>query len=253
MTSRPGFQRRSRSPYSEAGALSGLDLRPPGENDTCPVELARLRLAVTGGDKPLEWLAATLSGDRTGSSPRVRKREEWVGRERVRRLDPVGLVAAIRAEEPRPERSASGACTRRAGRAHRRRLREPTAPLVPRRGRRRLRRLGAALDAQRAYAPLVEVEDLLGQLRHARHVARFLDEVGRLKQVPTRVSMVLLKRPEYRSMLESYLRFRRSAFVQLDEPALEAPLENLPYMYELWGTLQLIEALLDISADSASR
>jgi predicted component of viral defense system (DUF524 family) len=73
--------------------------------------------------------------------------------------------------------------------------------------------------------------------------------VGSLEQVPTRVSMVLLRRHEYRSLLDSYLRFRRSAFVQLNEPALEAPLENLPYLYELWDTLQVIKVLLEVGVE----
>jgi predicted component of viral defense system (DUF524 family) len=58
--------------------------------------------------------------------------------------------------------------------------------------------------------------------------------------------MVLQKRPEYRALLRGYLEFRRSAFVELNEPALEAPLENLPYLYEVWGTLQVIKAFIDV-------
>jgi PD-(D/E)XK nuclease superfamily len=42
------------------------------------------------------------------------------------------------------------------------------------------------------------------------------------------------------------LEFRRTVSVRLDEPALEAPLENLPYLYQVWGTLTVIEVLLDV-------
>jgi predicted component of viral defense system (DUF524 family) len=96
---------------------------------------------------------------------------------------------------------------------------------------------------------VLEVEELLELLRRARHEASFLDEVSPLRQIPATVTMVLLKRPDYRSLLQSYLHFRRSAFVELDEPGLEAPLENLPHLYEVWGTLQVIQVLLEVAAE----
>ncbi|MGO9489456.1 MAG: nuclease domain-containing protein [Solirubrobacteraceae bacterium] len=57
--------------------------------------------------------------------------------------------------------------------------------------------------------------------------------------------MVLLKRSEYRAALEGFLEFRRSALVRLDEPALAAPLENLPQLYETWRTLEAILAFIE--------
>jgi predicted component of viral defense system (DUF524 family) len=56
--------------------------------------------------------------------------------------------------------------------------------------------------------------------------------------------MVLLRREPYRAVLERYLEFRREAYVELDEPGLNLPLVNLPDLYELWGTLQVIDVLL---------
>ena len=61
--------------------------------------------------------------------------------------------------------------------------------------------------------------------------------------------MVLLRRPDYRAALEGFLEFRRTVSIHLDEPALDAPLENLPSLYETWGTLQIIKALADVAVE----
>jgi predicted component of viral defense system (DUF524 family) len=61
--------------------------------------------------------------------------------------------------------------------------------------------------------------------------------------------MVLTKRSEYREALEGFLEFRRRALIQLREAALDAPLENLPELYQAWGTLIVIDALLSIAAE----
>jgi predicted component of viral defense system (DUF524 family) len=230
----------------KAGALAGLELRPPRES-TLAQELARLRTAVIGGTSGV-GLISTLEAIARDPHRVLQKHERWVSRSRVRRLEPVGLVAAIRAsnnldQEPRLPKRVPDVRVEHTVDVYENRLLRSFHDQVAA----RLRRLGAALDAEGLYVPLVEVEELLARLRRSRHSANFLDDVGRLDQLPTRVTMVLLKRPDYRSMLEGYLRFRRSAFVQLDERALEAPLENLPYLYELWGTLHVILALTTVA------
>jgi hypothetical protein len=83
----------------------------------------------------------------------------------------------------------------------------------------------------------------------ARREAAWLDAVSELQEPPTRLTMVLLKRSEYRAALEGLLEFRRSALVQLDEPRLNAPLSNLPALYEAWGTLHVIAAVLQIGTE----
>jgi predicted component of viral defense system (DUF524 family) len=224
------------------GALSGVELRPPGET-TLAQELARLRLAVAG-DTATPGLAAGMIAISRDPHRVLRKHDEWVERHRLRRLEPVGLIAAVRApnnfdlELGLPLQVPDVRVEQTVDVFENRLLRGYHDQV-----RSRLLRLHAALSAEDSLAAVVEVEDLIARLRRARLAAAFLDEVAPLDQVPTRVTMVLLKRPEYRSILESYLRFRRSAYVQLDEPALEAPLENLPLLYELWGTLQVILAL----------
>src|SRR5262249_28373755 len=113
----------------------------------------------------------------------------------------------------------------------------------------RLRRIGAAFQASNVPNALLEARQLGDALRRARKAAPFLDEVRQSDFLPTKPTMVLLKRHAYRAVLENYLEFRRAAFVQLDEAALDAPLENLPGLYEVWGTLRVIQALLEVGAE----
>lgn len=61
--------------------------------------------------------------------------------------------------------------------------------------------------------------------------------------------MVLLKDPRYRALLERYMEFHRSVWAQLDDSQLESPLENLPSLYQTWGTLEVIDALLEVAGD----
>jgi len=65
--------------------------------------------------------------------------------------------------------------------------------------------------------------------------------------------MVLLRRPPYRAAYEGYLELVRSVWVRLEEPALEAPLENLPYLYQVWCTLEILSAVLAVAAELGYR
>jgi predicted component of viral defense system (DUF524 family) len=117
----------------------------------------------------------------------------------------------------------------------------------------RLQRVERVLEegrSLRSYAEQqTEARMLREQLQQARRQAVFLEEVALPVHLPTRVTMVLLNRPLYRAALEGYLELHRSARVLLDEPSLEAPLENLPYLYQVWGTLEVIGVLLATAAE----
>lgn len=229
-----------------AGALAGLELRPPGES-TLAQELARLRQAILGTDRTT-GLLGTLPAIARDPHQLLVKHERWVAADRVRRLEPVSLLSAVRkTNNLNPE-------TRLPFRVPDVRV-EHTVDVYENRLVRsyhdqvagRLRHLGATLFAQNSLSALVEVEELAQALRRARRTAAFLDDVGGMTHTPARVTMVLLRRPEYRSLLESYLSFRRSSYVHLEEPALATPLESLPALYERWGTLKVIEALLHVA------
>ena len=65
--------------------------------------------------------------------------------------------------------------------------------------------------------------------------------------------MVLLRRPPYRAALEGYLEFRGSASIRLEESKLDAPLENLPDLYQTWGTLEVLSVLLEVAGELGYR
>ena len=86
-------------------------------------------------------------------------------------------------------------------------------------------------------------------LKKASHAATFLDDVSELNHSPDRLTMVLLKRPPYRAALEGYIEFHKNASVRLDDALLDAPLDNLPSLYQFWGTLIVIQALLELGSE----
>jgi predicted component of viral defense system (DUF524 family) len=113
----------------------------------------------------------------------------------------------------------------------------------------RLRRLLTVAESNNLLSAVAELEILLDTLVRARRNAAFLDEVTRPTELPTRITMVLLRRSPYRAALEGFVEFRRETYVQLDEPALDAPLEGLPDLYQAWGTLQVIDVLLQLAEE----
>lgn len=119
----------------------------------------------------------------------------------------------------------------------------------------RLRRLQRWLRLSTALAGDIEAEmrTLALALRKARRSAAFLDHVGLLRRAPTDLTMVLLRKPAYRAALEGYLAFRRSARLQAALPSLDAPMEDIPALYESWGTLMLVLALLEAAGDAGLR
>jgi len=229
------------------GALAGLTLRARADT-TLNQELLRLRRAVTGAEGRL-GLAAALTLIAQDPHRQLIKTELWVRAERARRLEPVGLVLAMRmpnnldsvtqrpieVPDVRVEHTVD---------AYENRLTKLYHDQVDL----RLRRLAAAFQASNQLAAVIETEDLLATLRRARQDAAFLDELSLPAHVPMRLTMVLLRVPAYRAVLQGYLEFRREAYVELDEPTLESPLENLPDLYQTWGTLQVIDVLLDVGA-----
>src|SRR5262249_12681748 len=66
------------------------------------------------------------------------------------------------------------------------------------------------------------------ELRRSRLNADFLDDVSLLRHPLRTPTMVLLHVPAYRYVLSLYLEMSRRMAVQILEPLLEAPLDNLP-------------------------
>jgi predicted component of viral defense system (DUF524 family) len=231
------------------GAFAGVKLRPPGET-TIEQDLYRVRRAVLGSETHV-GLATLLPAIARDPHQILRKTEHWVDRQRARRIEPVGLIAAYRrSNNIDPEaylpRQVPDVRVEQTPDVYENRLVKSYHDQVAARLRRIIETLRTSNSPDIALRDAQETEKTL---RRARHAASFLDDVSRPHYLPTRPTMVLLKRPNYRTLFGSYIEFRRTAFVELDEPGLETPLESLPDLYEAWGTLRVIHVLLEVAAE----
>jgi hypothetical protein len=230
-----------------AGALAGIELLPPDEL-TLATELHRIKRAIDGTPSRA-GLVRVLQRLRERPYRVLQSYETWTERKRARRVDPTRLIQAfsyagnldehdlpIRVPERRVEHSVD---------VYENRLLKAFHDQVNAKARRVLE----ALRQRKSDALAAEAAELIERLVFARRSARFLDEVTALAESPSHVTMVLTKRPEYREALEGFLEFRRRALIQLREPALDAPLENLPELYQSWGTLIVIDELLKLAAE----
>ena len=233
-----------------AGGLAGVDLLPPQES-TLAAELVRLRRAVLGtGSRP--GLAAVLDAVAPDPHRVLNAVEQWTRAERARRPHPARLAQALASgrnvdADGRPIRVLDTRVEHTYD-VYENRLLNTFVRLV----RVRLRRLEPVLRPRHA-ALAEEAAELEQTLRAARRRAFFLDGAGELSHAPDRLTMVLLKRDPYRAALEGLLELHRRVAVQLTAPGLDAPLENLPALYQLWGTLQVADALLHAAAEHGWR
>jgi hypothetical protein len=223
-----------------AGGLAGVELARQ-EGTTLAQEMVRLRRAVEGTGQRI-GLARVLK-ELAGQPHRVLTSEErWVRSGRARRPPGHRLGQAF----ARPGNIEEGELnevpdtrTRHTTDVYENRLLRQFERQV----RFRLRRVEVLLEEKEDRAAR-ETSRLLEKLQSARRQATFLSDVSGLKRPPTRASQVLQKRPLYRAALKGYLEFQREIGVSLDAPEIEAPLENLPFLYQLWCTLRLIRAVV---------
>ena len=116
----------------------------------------------------------------------------------------------------------------------------------------RLSRLQARLEsAPSAFKD--DVEALFGAFRLARSRAKFLKDVKTPFITLSHITMVLLKKPPYRAVLDGYLDLLKQTLVRLEEPALATPLNQFPFLYQLWGTLKTVKVVLEICGQSGFR
>ena len=231
-----------------AGAFAGLRLLPR-EECTLAQEQLRLRRAVYGTPER-RGLAQVLDQLAVDHHKTLTVVDEWKPAEKVRRIRPQRLGAAL--QKPRnisadnslikaPERKVIHSADVYENRVLRV-FRDQVA-----------RRLGLLIAASKDLSldkSLSQSLDISEAFDRARRRAKFLDGVCLPALQPDKVTMVLLKQPVYRAALEGYLEFQRSIAVTLDDPGLEAPLENLPHLYQLWGTLQVMQVILDMAHEA---
>jgi hypothetical protein len=229
------------------GGLAGVALVTARES-TLASEIQRLRVAVHGDDRTRGLVAVLrdLHGDPHRS---LQTTGLWVHRKDARRPDPNRVLMALR----RPNNlSPDGkpievfdARVEHSFDVYENRLVRTFVTQVDRRLRRALRATEGD-DRRSLREDVTSLTDALGQ---ARRYASFLDDASELSGPPDRLSMVLLRRPPYRAALEAFLRFQRGQSIRIDDPAIEAPLNELPRLYQQWCTLWVIETLLRVAAD----
>lgn len=112
---------------------------------------------------------------------------------------------------------------------------------------RRLRRLGLLAETLEALDGKA-IDDLVHQTRRA------VRKIPELVELPSRTvppeSQAMLRLAPYRQALGLWLRFRKSLTATLEDRRLDAPSENVPSLYELWGTLSVILGTLDALRDA---
>ncbi|HAX79335.1 MAG TPA: hypothetical protein DCY88_26800 [Cyanobacteria bacterium UBA11372] len=228
------------------GALAGLKFSQTGET-TLDQEIVRLRRAVNGTEnRPgLTEILPQLARDHHQI---LKTNEIWVRQEQVRRPSPSALVQAFCQghnldANGRPIRLADIRVEHHTD-VYENQMVKLFLDLVNQRLR-RVRHICAA-DTKNKKHFLDEVQSLAKQLKKARNQANFLDEVSHPKHLTNQITMVLLKRPPYHAALQGYLEFIKSPTVRLENSDLDAPLENLPDLYQVWGTLWVIETLLEV-------
>ncbi|MGA9381226.1 MAG: DUF2357 domain-containing protein [Phormidium sp.] len=227
------------------GALAGLKL-PQFSETTLAQELVRLRRAVKGTENR-PGLVEILPKIASDVHQILKNNEIWVRQEQARRPSANGLVKAfcrgynldttgkpITLPDIRVEHTVD---------VYENRLVKLFVELV----NQRLRRVKYIVDADKKETLLNEVESFIKQLKKAKQQAAFLNEVSQPKSLPNQITMVLLKRPAYHAALQGYLEYIRSPTVQLEESDLDAPLEKLYRLYQVWGTLWLIVSLLEVA------
>ncbi|MEG4630071.1 DUF2357 domain-containing protein [Microcoleus sp. AR_TQ3_B6] len=235
----------------QVGAFGNLVFRTPQET-TVAEELNRLRRTILGTEERpgLQSLLPKLALD---PHQVLRSQEVWVPQAQARRLSISGLPQAmgghnldkfgkpVRVLDCRVEHTLD---------VYENRL----VKLYVHQVERRLLRLEKLLTSGDDYSDCIpELQNLVNSLKKAKRQAQFLSEVSLPQSLTNQLTMVLLKRPAYRAVLEGFLEFCRQIEVRLDQSALDVPLQNLPYLYQLWGTLQVIKVLLKVAAEQGYR
>lgn len=117
-----------------------------------------------------------------------------------------------------------------------------------------LLRLNSRLEETKGATALAEkVEELTAEFQLACSRTQFLKQV-RLPFVSAgRITMVLLKKTAYRAVLEDYLGLYKQTSARLEEPRLSTPLNEFPYLYQLWANFKVIKVMLQICAEAGYR
>ena len=221
------------------GGLQGIRLLPHRES-TLAQEILRLRRAVRGTSRR-PGLAQTLRSISGDPYQTFRYEDIWTRADRVRRPQAGRLALAVAAagnvSEDRGLRRLIDQRVEHTADVYENRLLKTFVEEVAS----RLRRLLA--EVVNREVELTQLAELSTELNRAERTATFLKEVSTPRDLPIVLTMVLLNRPAYRAVLDGLVEFRRSVAVHLEDAALDAPLQNLPYLYQRWCLLEVINAV----------
>lgn len=233
----------------QMGSLGGLQITPPGQS-TFEAEVNRVKVAVNG-DTNGPGLVSCLRDISVNPHRMLQTHEPWVKAERARRPSPARLAAAIAtpgnlSDDQLPIMVADRRVEHTYDVYENRLLKFYVTRLTRR--IRRLQRLQGRYQLAAAHVS-EELRELGNSLRNEQAAASFLSSVTLPRNGPAQLTMVLLQRPEYRAMLESYRRFQRHVTVTIDDSLLRAPLRSVPDLYETWGTMKVSQTLLAVACE----
>ncbi len=229
------------------GGLAGIELVPPSAM-TIAGEIERIQRAIVG-DETTPGLAALLPTIARRPHRMLRTHDQWTRSERARRPHVTALARSLAkpgnlGEELRPRAVPDTRVEHTYDVYENRVLKTYIGRIAG-----RIRRLRSVAKPS-ALAQL----DSLGELLAASvRQAEFLREVGDRPTPLGQSTMVLSKRREYREMTLGLIAFQRGSSVKVHDAALDAPLENVPYLYELWSTLQVAHALIEAATNLGFR
>lgn len=112
----------------------------------------------------------------------------------------------------------------------------------------RIRRQRSALrnNTSQVDALVTQLEAELSRLM--RSASEWLNQIDDLARIPVTITMVIIKRPDYRAAMEGYLQLHRKIAVHNDISESEVSLNNTPMLYQQWGSLMVIDRLVALSA-----
>lgn len=232
----------------KCGAHLPID-RVPREPPTLEEEFQRLRWTVEGwpdDSSKVTGLKAVLAAIRQGPITRLAREPELRPVERALRPDLTRLgplLATLPSDDQgRPRRVVDLRPVETIDTPENRFIAHFSAVVA-----RRLRRL-ISMAADVPALDEREVSDLFSTTRRAIKSVPELLELRPSGTPPS--SLAMMRLPPYRQALGLWNRFRHSLTATLDDRLLDAPLDNLPYLYELWGTLMALQGTIDAVAES---
>ena len=229
------------------GAFARVNWQPP-QPQTLAQELATVRRALEG-DNACLGLLSLLPAIALRPHQTLREQERWVLVHTARRLHPHSLVAALSRPGNVVDLLPLRVADRRAISTYDVYENRLIRAFVQQADQRlRLLEVAALREPGFRKAYRAVLQELRGKLDRAWRNADFLSEVKALQAAPDRVTQVLLHRPDYRAAYSGFLRFRQVPRLRLDHPAMDAPLQDVPKLYEAWGVLTTINAMLEAAA-----